>query len=71
MVVGAMVSTKTHQKCKLIEALIFAADIYECHENTDGCGQMCSNTLGSYTCSCNIGYRLDTDRHACNGTLFL
>jgi hypothetical protein len=68
MVVGAMVGTKTQQKFKLIE--VFAADIDECHENTDGCGQICSNTFGSYTCSCNIGYRLDTDRHACNGTFF-
>lgn len=46
-----------------------AVDINECRENTDGCAQICSNTIGSYTCSCNIGYRLDMDRHACNGTL--
>ena len=42
-------------------------DIDECREETDGCGQTCENTVGSYTCGCNSGYRLATDRHTCNG----
>ena len=42
-------------------------DIDECLEDIDGCGQRCSNTVGSYTCNCNSGYRLDSDRHTCNG----
>lgn len=67
MVADAMVSTKNYHKCKLI--IILAVDIDECRENTDGCVQICSNTIGSYACSCNSGYRLATDRHACNGTL--
>ena len=46
-------------------------DIDECREETDGCGQICSNTVGSYTCGCYNGYRLATDRHACNGTMIL
>ena len=45
-----------------------STDIDECHENTDGCGQICSNTIGSYVCGCNTGYRLATDRHTCSGT---
>ena len=47
------------------------ADIDECAEDSDGCSQNCHNTLGSYTCSCNAGYRLNTDGHACDGKLRL
>ena len=43
------------------------SDINECQENTDGCSQMCSNTIGSYVCSCYAGYRLSLDRHSCIG----
>ena len=45
----------------------FTVDIDECRENTDGCSQICTNTIGSYRCSCNSGYRLGTDGHTCNG----
>ena len=40
-------------------------DIDECSEGISGCDQLCSNTLGSYTCSCYSGYELDTDNHTC------
>ena len=40
-------------------------DIDECSEGTSGCDQLCSNTLGSYTCSCYSGYELDIDNHTC------
>ena len=42
-------------------------DINECSLNTDGCAHICSNTIGSYTCSCRAGYRLQSDGHTCNG----
>jgi hypothetical protein len=34
-------------------------DINECQRNTDRCHQRatCTNTVGSYRCSCNTGYR--------------
>ena len=44
-----------------------SVDIDECAEGTDGCAQNCSNTIGSYTCSCGSGYRLASDGHSCNG----
>ena len=31
--------------------------------NTSVCDQVCSNTEGSYTCSCQQGYKLTTDNH--------
>ena len=31
------------------------------------CAHVCLNTAGSYTCSCNNGYRLNSDGISCNG----
>jgi hypothetical protein len=42
-------------------------DIDECTADTDGCGQVCTNTDGSFTCSCNSGYTLDSNGRTCNG----
>ena len=44
-------------------------DIDECSENNDNCSQNFSNTIGSYQCSCNDGYTLDSDQHNCNGNI--
>ena len=43
-------------------------DIDEC--SSSPCGHMCTNTVGSFVCSCNDGYVLDSDQLSCNGTLF-
>ena len=43
------------------------ADIDECVEDIDDCAQNCTDTDGSYVCSCGIGYRLANDSHGCNG----
>jgi len=42
----------------------------ECQAQLDACDQNCHNTVGSYTCSCNSGYILDSDRVSCDGTSF-
>ena len=42
-------------------------DIDECLTNNGGCAQNCTNTIGSYYCSCNKSYVLGSDGHACNG----
>ncbi|XP_070174715.1 scavenger receptor cysteine-rich domain-containing protein DMBT1-like [Littorina saxatilis] len=42
-------------------------DVDECMENTHSCDQVCTNTLGSFSCSCNSGYVLDSDGRTCNG----
>ena len=31
-------------------------DVNECESGTSGCSQLCSNTVGSFECSCNDGY---------------
>ena len=42
-------------------------DVDECAEGTDRCAQNCSNTVGSYTCSCSSGYGLASDGRWCAG----
>ena len=42
-------------------------DIDECASNNGGCNQTCNNTDGSFTCSCDSGYTLDSDRLGCSG----
>ena len=45
------------------------SDIDECVEGTHQCAQNCHNNIGSYTCSCDDGYRLNPDGFACDGEL--
>ena len=46
---------------------LHSADIDECAEEISGCQQNCTNTVPGYTCSCNAGYTLNVDGHACDG----
>ena len=43
----------------------YLLDIDECSEGVSGCSQICVNTIGSYTCSCQNGYKLSNDNHTC------
>lgn len=43
----------------------------ECTAETDMCAQVCHDTQGSYTCTCQPGYTLTLDTRTCNGTLSL
>ena len=45
----------------------FHSDIDECEEGTDGCDHNCTNTDGSYYCTCMDGYELESDNHTCTG----
>lgn len=40
-------------------------DVDECL-NDELCDQVCTNTIGSYVCSCNVGWTLDQNRHTCS-----
>lgn len=53
--------------CAFMILLLITVDIDECREGSHSCDQHCRNTLGSYTCSCNLGYLLDANGHTCNG----
>ena len=41
-------------------------DINECDDDNGGCDHVCTNTAGSYECSCNSGYSLALDNKGCS-----
>ena len=40
----------------------------ECSTNNGGCDHICTNTDGSFECSCNTGYSLTADGLTCTDT---
>ena len=46
-------------------------DINECATLNGNCSQTCTNTNGSYYCSCYLGYILGGNNMTCNGELNL
>ena len=50
---------------------LHSSDINECNTSKGGCDHTCTNSVGSYTCSCNDGYELNFDDHACDGMLWI
>ena len=44
-------------------------DVNECTIDNGNCSQVCTNAIGSYTCSCRVGYALDINGRICNGKL--
>ena len=42
------------------------SDIDECAERTHRCAHHCHNGNGNYSCSCNIGFQLNTDGRGCS-----
>ena len=53
-----------------IMIVIIIADVDECQESTDVCVQNCSNTVGSFECSCNVGFNQTVDGSDCLGNVF-
>ena len=57
---------ETHYNGKLkSNVLLLSKDIDECATGNGGCDQNCTNTPGSYQCSCNLGYT--KSGHKCQG----
>jgi hypothetical protein len=64
VMVGIIIAAKKFILC----ARDFSTDINECSSSaTNSCQHNCTNTLGSYTCQCNAGYRLNGDGQTCTG----
>lgn len=58
----------TGKNCAYLTVYTTYVDIDECSIDNGGCEHSCINTNGSYYCSCNYGYTIDTsDHHHCNG----
>ena len=47
--------------------IICNVEIDECQDGNSSCEQVCMNTIGSYECTCNDGYRLNRDGLTCSG----
>ena len=45
----------------------FLIDINECRVRNGDCDHTCTNTLGSYYCSCKDGYKLAANQRDCEG----
>ena len=43
------------------------SDIDECEQGSAQCDHNCTNTPGSYFCTCMDGYVLESDHHTCTG----
>ena len=41
------------------------SDVNECTTGSGGCGHICTNSAGSFQCSCNSGYNLAPDGTTC------
>ena len=46
-------------------------EIDECSEGLSNCNMHCVNTIGSYYCTCFIGFQLMSNNHTCEGKLVL
>ena len=44
-------------------------DVNECSTGNGGCNQICSNSVGSFQCSCNQGFLLASNGFSCNGNV--
>ncbi len=51
--------------CKHVLSVLFFVDVNECSTGNGGCEQICTNTVGSFSCSCNSGYTLAGDGSSC------
>ena len=45
----------------------FSTDVNECLSGIGGCEHICTNTVGNFSCSCKIGYSLDSNLMNCSG----
>lgn len=61
---------------RLILLSIYLIDVNECQDisspctcaEQENCQANCTNTIGSFNCSCNSGFTLQADQTTCTGT---
>ena len=59
----------TTLRIKCFFFIMIIIDINECDVYNGGCQHNCTNSDGSYSCSCNDGYTLDVDDEGCSRKL--
>ena len=58
-----------YYKISILATLFWSTDIDECATNNGGCEVTCTNTDGSFECSCDTGYILAPDNLNCDGNV--
>ena len=53
------------KKCFCFINFRIHAEIDECALGISGCSQICTNTIGSFSCACYYGYQLDANNKTC------
>ena len=56
---------------KIVPAPLCSTDRNECNDGNAGCEHICTNTSGSFICSCDTGYQLDGNGLNCSGKVHL
>ena len=51
----------------ILYTFLTLTDIQECNNNNGNCDHNCTNTEGSYYCTCEDGYEQQDDGHTCKG----
>ena len=60
-------SSITATLCIYLNNTCTCIDIDECFSGIDLCAHNCTNSIGSYLCSCDTGYRLNANGFQCDG----
>ena len=55
----------------IYHSVVVYVDINECDSANGQCEQICTNTDGSYECSCRTTFFLSNDKHTCTGEYHL
>ena len=51
----------------ILVVIYYTSDVNECTDNNGGCEHTCINNDGSYSCSCQSGYSLNSNSRNCSG----
>ena len=58
---------KNVTRTSLTHNYLLIADTDECDRRNGGCEHSCINSVGSFKCVCDEGYRLDRNKYNCTG----
>ena len=66
-----IVKVCTNSTCMINDLYFQIIDIDECQNDSSNCSQFanCTNTIGSFTCECDIGYTGDAYESSCVGMI--
>ena len=61
-----------HMRWRVLVSQLYTYGISDCHPDIDECEEepcahICTNTIGSFKCSCRVGYLLQRDERNCTG----